>query len=182
MKSTSITMSIVLAVAVSSFSTILSQEKSPAVWRKITTFAQKHRGKIITTGLVIIAAALGTVAVGYVNDRAEQAMQQAGIDITNKDHQDYKDAYYYITHYGLFGADKGIELLIKNEDATVLSYIATSKAGKALAIFWGMDQVTLAARLGFKGLGNAVREGVEGVKQGARNVKEKAKKLVDKYF
>jgi hypothetical protein len=165
---------ILSAVALSTFSTITPQEANPstwqkvknfadrnrskilttdpAMWTKITAFAQQHKKKIIAGGIAVIVAALGASAAAYVHKRAENAIQKAGIDITKKYHQDYKEARELITHYGVFGPQTGINLLKSNKDENAISYIATSNVGDALGIFWGMNQFQLATALGHKGL------------------------------
>lgn len=172
-----------LVVSLFFFSTIVPQapEKNPALWEKIKTYAQNNKGKIFAVGLAVIAAALGTVAVGYINDKADRAIRKADI---KEGSLDYKQAKFLITTYGILGLEEGIENLVKYEKANELFDLGTSKVGQALANFWGISQANLASRLAAKGIGSVVREGVAAVKEtaqeGAQAVKEgwrKFKKL-----
>ncbi len=143
---------IVSMLTLPSFSLALefSREKNKLMWKKITTYAQKHKKEIIAGGLTVIAAALGTGAAVYVNTKKREAMEDAGIDITKPGHLYYKNADNLISRYGILGKDAGIALLKKTKTQNQLNYIGKTENldGKALAKFWGMSHEELAKKLG----------------------------------
>jgi hypothetical protein len=168
-------------VAILSISSVMAQEpqelpaiKNPQLWQKVKSFAQRNKGKIIATGLAVVAAGLGTVAVAYINDEVNEAIKLAGI---RPGTQEYRDAKLLLSTYGLLGKERGIEQLTQRTSVEYRVALFSNKVGKALAIYWGMDEATLIARLGAKGVGAVVREGVNAVKKGVNNIKDKFDKL-----
>jgi hypothetical protein len=138
-------------------------KKNPNLWQKINEYALTHRPAIIAEGLSVITRTnLGTQAAGYVNDKANNAIKAAGIQMGTPD---YSQARNLLTTYGLFGVDEGVKELVARKDAGTLTRIATTDLGAALANFWSISHANLAGRITAKGIGTAVREGVEEVKE-----------------
>ena len=104
---------------------------------------------------------MGTQAVTYINKKAYAAINRAQI----RKSADYQEALTLLITYGLLGVDEGIKELIERKSAGDLTRIATTTLGTALANFWGISQAKLAARITAKGIGAAVQEGVEQVKE-----------------
>lgn len=144
---------------VSQFAITRAFHENPGRWKKINEYALAHKDEVIADGPKVIAASLGTQAVTYINKKAYAAINRADMK------KNVDEALTLLTTYGLLGADEGIKELIARKSAGDLTRISTTTIGTALALFWGIGQTELAARIAAKGVGTAVKEGVEKVKE-----------------
>jgi hypothetical protein len=157
--------SILYMLSITTFATIITADKDlkdERIWQKVNEYALTHKEEIIKNGLEVIAASLGTQMVRNINKKIVRALQSAKI---RKGSEYYAETYSLLSTYGLFGADEGIKELVARQDAGQLARIATTLVGHALADFWGISHATLAGRITAKGIGSAIKEGVQAVQE-----------------
>ncbi len=94
--------------------------------------------KKLFIGSSIVGIGSVVFAAYYANNQANEAITQAGIKIGSADHYMAK---YLIIKYGLQGIDRGIGQMIQYENPKLITSLTVSKIGKALAIFWRIEQL-----------------------------------------
>jgi hypothetical protein len=119
-------------------------ETADITWKKIVRFAKQHKKKIIAGGLAAVAAGLGAGAAAYVNRKANRALASAGFE---SDHLGYSTTKVFMGTYGLFGADKGVEWLLKDRELQQLMRGDARRILNALAHFWGISYDELVKKI-----------------------------------
>lgn len=168
--------SIVLALAISSFATVIPKE-APSAWQKTKSFLKKHRSKIAAG--VTAAAIIGlTIGLAYHGNRTMKAIEAAGITPSD---EEFMIAIEYVGLLGPLGPTRATALILKAKDLGYLSSndvgaIATSKIGTALCKYWGITQFKFVGNLGFSLVKQKIEPYHKALKEGVNQLKNLIRK------
>ncbi len=166
---------LVLAIAASSFATVMPQKRRPFLeWMK------KHRAPIAAGIAATVAIGVAAVGLTYHGIKVKKALDQAGI---NSNYEYYDVAIAAVGLLGPLGKTKTLKLFKNALEKKLLTYdeaamILLPPIGKALAYYFGVNPAAFQAEAAVVVGKTAVKIAVQKAKEALGKLKSNITRLL----